>query len=124
MGRQLSGIFLFAATDDVAYRRRQDEKAGRLPDLLCGLLLTDALLFRYGVTHLIGNAHARGPGAEDDHPEVRQRLLTHVQSGHDGGEGHASGALDVIVEAGDLGTVRVEQSAGCCIVYGSALQTL
>lgn len=81
---------------------------GNVPYLLGGLRLTDAAVRGYGVPDLICDAHACGPGAEDDQPDVAQLLLIDVQTGHNGSERDAPRALHVVIETRDAGPVQVQ----------------
>lgn len=72
--------------------------------------VTNASLRGNSVTNLVRDPDARAPGPENDNARLFQGLIAQVQPGHDGGEGDAPGALDVIVETRHVRAVLVEKT--------------
>jgi len=68
----------------------------------------------HAVADLAGDAHAGRAGAVDDDALVRERRLGDADGGHEGREGDGTGALDVVVKAGNVVGVLVEQPLGVC----------
>lgn len=80
--------------------------------MLGSVLLAALFVGDDGISDLVGDADASGSGAEYNHVEVFQLLLADVETGHDGREGDAAGALYIVVEAGDLGPVVFQDATG------------
>ncbi|QBZ60301.1 hypothetical protein PoMZ_07241 [Pyricularia oryzae] len=91
---------------------RQEPRLVDEPDLLRGAVLATPALLGDGVPHHVGDARAGGPGAKNHHAQVLDLQARDVHARHDGREHDAPGALDVVVEDGRAGAVRVEDAAG------------
>jgi hypothetical protein len=57
---------------------------------------------------LICDTETGTSGAEDYHAQILELLVTGLETGHDGGESHATGSLDIIVEASKVRTVTFQ----------------
>src|SRR4029453_17364826 len=64
------------------------------------------------VPHLVGDAHAGGAGAVDDHPLVAHPAAGGLDGGEGGGHHHRRGALHVVVERAHVTGVLVEDASG------------
>lgn len=81
-----------------------------LPDLLSCLVFAYPLLGGDCVAHLVCDADSSSTGSKHDQLDILQLLLAHMQSGHNGCERDTSSTLDIIVEAGDLGSVMIKDA--------------
>ena len=84
-----------------------------IPDLLRCLLMADVPLGCDGISHLIRNTETCASGSKDNHAEVLELLLADVEACHDGCQGHAASALDIIIEAGKVWAVAVQKTSRC-----------
>src|SRR6185312_3576007 len=66
----------------------------------------------HGRPELVGDADARGAGAEDDHAVLGERDLAGMGAGQYGGEVDRAGALHVVVEGEYVGAVAVQNAPG------------
>ena len=83
-----------------------------VPNLLASFLRRLARLRRNRVPNLIHDPSSSSPGAKDYHAHIRECKLADVKCGHDGGESHAAGALNVIVETCQVWLVALEDAPG------------
>lgn len=65
-----------------------------------------------GVANLVGDASSCRPCAEADNSRVFQFDIADMKPGHQGSKSNAACSLDIVVEAGYLGAVLVEDAFG------------
>jgi hypothetical protein len=61
---------------------------------------------------LICDACASRTGAKDHHADILHLNLADMQSRHHGSESNASSALDIIIKAGNLRLIPVQDATG------------
>lgn len=83
-----------------------------IPYLLHCLALVYAGFSGNCVAYLVGDASPCRPCAETDDSHVFQLDVADMKPGHQGGKSNAACSLDVVIEAGDLGAVLVEDAFG------------
>lgn len=73
--------------------------------------MTDTSLGSYSVPNLVCDTHASAASSKDNHAEIRQLLVAHMQARHYGRQSDTAGALDIVVEAGELRAVSIKDAS-------------
>jgi hypothetical protein len=83
-----------------------------VPELLPDLLARLSTLDHQRRSDTVRNTHTRRSRTENNNPRVLQFALRDVDGGDQGGENNGGGTLHVVVEAGLLGAVLLQEAGG------------
>lgn len=83
-----------------------------VPDLFRCFFFTAPLFGCNCITNLVRDTNASSARAENDKFHIFQMLAAHVKTSHDSRQSNTPRALDIVVEAGDLGAVLLQYAPG------------